>query len=102
MKLEKFLLHRFSEEKPPELLHLDIPTYSMFCKAIILQDGIYMIYSVPEVASNTTRIDTYTIIKTGVSIPIGATMIDILDNWFEIDDRPGEQGVVIFPIFKIN
>ena len=102
MKLQKFLLKAFDDKAPEPLIHLTVPDGSIFQKAIILHNGINLIYAVPEIQVISTRIDTYVIPEPDQSIPDEAIFVDILDGIFEIPNSGGGQGVILFSIYKIK
>lgn len=102
MKIQRFSLKKFDNKEPPPLIHISIPDGSKFLKIIIVPDGVEAVYEVPEMLIGTTRMDTYTIIKPNQSIPLDTVFVDIVDYLFENENSPGQQGVVIFPIYKIK
>ena len=97
------MLHSFQGEQKQED-GITVPEGSEFLVPKILPDGIYVFYSVPEQQSGDTRVDRFSILKPNDSIPdiSKADFIDILDTIVEIEGSNGEQGIMIFPIYKFK
>lgn len=101
MNLEKFILHNFAEQAKPTY-YIDVPQFSVLQKAIILHDGIYLFYQVPVVSTGNTKREAYVMVNTGQPVPDGAGLVDILSSVYEVPDKPGEQAIIIFAIYKIK
>ena len=105
MILKKFLLISFTDapkKKPKYVIEVPDTIGSKLLKATTLHDGIYLWYEIPEFISNSnTRFDEFIVIPEGKPIPVGATLVDILDVIIDIPDKPDQQGIIIYSIFKL-
>ena len=105
MILKKFLLISFADapkKKPKYVIEVPDSTSTKLLKAIVLHDGIYLWYELSElIASSQTRLDEFVVVPEGKVIPEGATLVDILDVRIDIPDKPDQQGIIIYSIFKL-
>lgn len=99
MKLEKFILKKFDDKPPPSLIHIDVPESSTFLKALILHDGIYMLYEIPSMQMTNSRVDTYVLMLPNDNVPDQGEFVDLLGAIME--GQGGAQDVALFPIYKI-
>jgi hypothetical protein len=103
MRLKKFALQLF-EEAEVERIVIDVPEGSKLLKAIVLPEGIFAIYQVPQLDMETASFQrqTFTIVNKDGIIPDGFECVDILSCDVQDVDGQGRNGLVVFPLFIKN
>lgn len=102
MKLLKIPLIMFEDSNKLEELVVRVPVGSVVVSAKVMHDGIYLWYETPDIM-NGTRVDKFRILANSNIIPEGGKLVAILDTIFEMEgEYAGQQGIIIFPIYKIN
>ncbi len=106
MKIEAFLIKNFTEAGN-EVITLDVPTGSILRKIVLLHDGIYGYFEIPELQMNSTERIRYKLLTVNNPIvPEGAEFVDIVDVVIELEMKKGEtvvarQAVQVIPIYKL-
>lgn len=108
MKLEKFLIQAINEREPPKgLSQVIVPKGAIFRKAIVILEGIYGWYEIPEIETKETRIDSYLTMRPEVNtVPDGAQFVDIITTLVDVPSprNPAitHKGTAVFPIYCIK
>jgi len=102
MRVQRFLLKSFEEKENKPIYTIIVPLGSKFVKAKVLQDGIHLFYETVEIETTSTEFHRYAILNGKESIPANSAFIDILDMIVELPEEQGGQGIIIFPIYKLN
>lgn len=99
MKIVQILLFSLDIiNKPPVDCHeINVPEDSVFLKVMILNEGVYLWYQVPEIHTM-LRKERFKVIITGKDVPRNYTFIDIVST--ELETEKGDKVLIMFPIFK--
>lgn len=103
MILERFLLQDFKHPHT-DVIPLEVPEGSILRKALVLHDGIYLMYEIPTLHVK-ARTDKFAIIKDAL-VPANSQYVDILEAIVETEEFAADgtpiQSVVIYPLYYIN
>lgn len=100
MKIDKYPLKLFSDSNNDMEVSLLLLQGSKFLKVTALPDGIFAWYMIPELEVPMDQKETFYFHRSSNSVPNNAEFIDIID--VIVQSPKGEQGVVVFPIFRLQ
>lgn len=101
MRLKRFPIHLFND---PETITntVTVPQGSRYLKSMIIIDGIYAVYEVPQVETEQTETHTFSILDKAGIVPEGFQYVDILSCVVENVNEEGDSGTVMFPLYLKN
>lgn len=106
-RIEKVLIMPFND-KTTQINEVEVVQSAKFLEKVkILHDGIYGFYEMPSIlsANDLVRKDKFYVMKPGDLTPDQGRLIDILDVIIEVNDgnqAEPTQGVMLFPVYKLN
>lgn len=101
MRIAKFPVKLFATQTSDPTASILVPEGSNFLTLEALPDGVYAFFTVPELAVGGMDKHTFWTGNLELSVPENAEFIKVI-NFFVSDDKTGQEGMIIYPMFKIK